>query len=171
MTRIIKNEEIYSAIFEEMVPAVKKYLWIATADIKDLHVKRGKRAVPFLDILSELINKGILVRLIHSKEPGEIFRKDFDRNPALIDSLERMLCPRNHMKLVIIDGKTAICGSANLTGAGMGCKSPNRRNFEMGIVTDEKKMVAEIAEVFDALWMGQYCKTCGRKEFCGESLT
>ena len=170
MMKIIKNEEIYEAIFTEMIPKAKKYIWIATADIKDLHVKAGKTSVPFLDILANKIKENILVRLIHSKEPGPLFRKDFDRNPVLIQGLERMLCPRNHMKLVIVDGHSAFMGSANLTGAGMGMKSKNRRNFETGIITDEKPMVKQFVDIFDELWMGQHCKSCGRKEFCGEVL-
>ena len=32
-------------------------------------------------------------------------------------------------------------GSANLTGAGMGMKSPRKRNFEAGILTDDPEMV------------------------------
>lgn len=168
MTSIVKNEEIYSAIFEEIIPRATKYIWIATADIKDLHIKSGRKMIPFLDILAENIKKGILVRLIHSKEPGEIFRKDFDRHRVLINGLERMLCPRNHMKLVIVDGKHAFMGSSNLTGAGMGCKSINRRNFETGIISDEKEIVDDLTNAFDTLWMGKYCKKCGRKEYCAE---
>jgi len=170
MLKIVKHNEIYGAIFTEIIPSAKKYIWIATADIKDLHIKRGRKMIPFLDILANKIKAGILVRLIHSKEPGPQFRKDFDRNPALIDGLERMLCPRNHMKLIIVDGVTAFMGSANLTGAGMGMKSANRRNFETGIVTDDKKQVKELADIFDELWMGKHCKICGRKEFCGDGI-
>ena len=40
-----------------------------------------------------------------------------------------------HFKLIIIDSTIAYVGSANLTGAGMGMKSPKKRNFEAGILT------------------------------------
>lgn len=56
----------------------------------------------------------------------------------LIDAMERILCPRVHLKSLIIDGRFAYVGSANLTGAGMGAKSDRRRNFESGIITDRR---------------------------------
>jgi phosphatidylserine/phosphatidylglycerophosphate/cardiolipin synthase-like enzyme len=152
------------------VPRAKEFLWIATSDIKDMYVKKKNRMVPFLEILSDLIERNVSVRLIHAKEPGPRFRKDFDRYPNLIRGIERILCPRTHFKSVIIDGRFAYTGSANLTGAGMGAKSKTRRNFEAGIITDDDKMLDGIIEQFDELWMGSHCKACNRKEFCADSV-
>ena len=98
---------------------------------------QGRQTVPFLAIIAGLIKKGVEIRLIHAKEPGQAFREDFDRYPELATGLERILCPRVHFKLLIFDMKTAYIGSANLTGAGIGMKSPLRRNFEAGILTDD----------------------------------
>ena len=140
MTELLLNDQIYHRVIEELVPAAEQYLWIVTADLKDLHVKKGRRFVPFLEVLSDLVEAGVAVRLFHAKEPGPRFRKDFDRYPALLESelFERILCPRIHTKAIIIDGKTAFLTSANLTGAGMGAKGPTKRNFEAGMLTDEK---------------------------------
>ena len=44
-----------------------------------------------------------------------------------IEGVERILCPRVHFKSVIVDGRFAYSGSANLTGAGMGAKSKEKR--------------------------------------------
>jgi phosphatidylserine/phosphatidylglycerophosphate/cardiolipin synthase-like enzyme len=140
-TEFISDKAIYDRVIQEMVIEADRYVWIATADIKDLYVKRGSKMVPFLGVLSDMIENGISVRLLHAKEPGPNFRKDFDRFPPLIEGLERMLCPRVHFKSVIVDGKRAYTGSANLTGAGMGAKSENRRNFESGILTSDPVMV------------------------------
>ena len=74
------------------------------------------------------------------------------------------------MKLIIVDGKKAFMGSANLTGAGMGMKSKNTRNFETGLYTDDKEQVKEISDIYDNLWMGSHCKSCRRKSYCAESL-
>jgi len=166
--QFIQNKEIYDIVIQEKIPQTKKFLWIATADIKDLHVKKGSKMVPFLEILSDLIDKNILIRLIHAKEPGENFRKDFDRYPNLIEGLERILCPRVHFKSVIIDGTFIYTGSANLTGAGMGAKSSKKRNFESGIISEDKTLVTEVMNQFDSIWMGTNCKDCGRKEFCAD---
>ena len=110
----------------------KQTLWIGTADIKDLYVVQGKMEKPFLGVLSDLIGKGVEVRLIHAKEPGPNFREDFDRYPRLATMLERVMCPRVHFKIIVIDQSVCYVGSANLTGAGMGMKSDTRRNFFSG---------------------------------------
>jgi PLD-like domain len=151
-----------------MVTEAVRYVWIATADIKDLYVKRGNRMVPFLSVLSHMIEQGISIRLIHAREPGPNFRKDFDRFPPLIKALERMLCPRVRFKSVIVDGKKAYTGSANLTGAGMGAKSENRRNFESGILTDDPIVVNHIMNQFDQVWVGAHCDPCRRKQYCSD---
>ena len=119
-TEFISDKAIYDRVIQEMVIEADRYVWIATADMKDLYVKRGHKMAPFLGVLSDMIEKGISVRLLHAREPGPNFREDFDRFPPLIEGLERMLCPRVHFKSVIVDGKRAYTGSANLTGAGMG---------------------------------------------------
>ena len=168
MLRFITDREIYSEVIQVRIPAADRYVWIGTSDIKDMYVKSGLGMAPFLQTLSELIDKGVLIRLIHAKEPGPNFRKDFDRYPNLYGGLERMLCPRVHFKCVIIDGKFAYTGSANLTGAGMGAKSVKRRNFESGIITDEKLLVSQIAGQFDNVWIGSYCSGCGRRKYCSD---
>ncbi len=165
-TEFIKDREIYDQVIQSMVSEVRDFLWIATADLKDMYVKKGARMVPFLEILSDIVERGVSVRLLHAKEPGPNFREDFDRYPALINGLERMLCPRVHFKCVIVDGKKAYSGSANLTGAGMGAKSEKRRNFESGIVTDDPGMVEQIMQQFDRVWIGGHCEPCGRRHYC-----
>ena len=168
MIEFITNKEIYQKIILDAVPKAKEFLWIGTSDIKDMYVKRGAGMIPFLKVLSELINKNVSVRLIHAKEPGPNFRKDFDKYKNLITGLERILCPRIHFKSIIVDGKIAYSGSANLTGAGMGAKSDTRRNFESGIITDDETIVSQIMEQFDSLWMGNHCDKCNRKEYCAD---
>jgi phosphatidylserine/phosphatidylglycerophosphate/cardiolipin synthase-like enzyme len=167
-TQFITDRQIYEEVIQKIVPAARKFLWLGTSDLKDLHVHRGKRMVPFLGVLSELIANGVAVRLLHAKEPGPAFRKDFDRYPNLIDGLERILCPRVHYKSVIVDGHVAYSGSANLTGAGMGAKSIHRRNFEAGFVTTDPELVRAIMDQFDRIWMGCECDGCGRKQHCAD---
>ncbi len=152
------------------VASVRKSLWIGTADIKDLHVKSGKSTEPFLGVLAKLLKKGVEIRLIHAKEPGPAFREDFDRYPILKTGLERMLCPRVHFKILIFDFKTAYIGSANLTGAGIGMKSSNRRNFEAGILTDDSSLIEAAIEQFDSVWRGAHCGLCGRKPYCSDPI-
>ena len=168
-TRYIRDEEHYAEVLLRAREA-QKTLWIGTADLKDVFVMRGKRARPFLGELADLIERGVSVRLIHAKEPGPNFRKDFDRYPVLVDGLDRVLCPRVHFKLLIFDLREAYLGSANLTGAGIGMKSDGKRNFEAGLWTNDPALVSAAIAQFDSVWMGAPCGTCRRNAFCGDSI-
>jgi phosphatidylserine/phosphatidylglycerophosphate/cardiolipin synthase-like enzyme len=170
MTEFITDRQIYDRVIREAIPEAERFVWIATADIKDLHVASPKGMIPFLEVLASLLERGVSVRLIHAKEPGPRFREDFDRYPILVERLERILCPRVHFKSVIVDGHFAYTGSANLTGAGMGAKSDTRRNFEAGIITTERLVIAQIMDQVDTLWMGANCGPCRRKKFCAAYL-
>ncbi|MBQ8423095.1 MAG: phospholipase [Coprobacter sp.] len=153
-----------------LITLAKRSVWIGTADIKDLYVLQGSCEKPFVGILSDLIGRGIEVRLIHAKEPGPNFRADFDRYPRLASSLERALCPRVHFKIVIIDQALCYVGSANFTGAGMGMKSISRRNFEAGILTDNVEILNAATEEFDKVWRGSECRKCQRKQYCPDPI-
>lgn len=145
-------------------------LWIGTADVKDLYVSIDRCPMPFLGLLARMLSQGVDVRLLHAKKPGRPFREDFDRYLVLARRLERALCPRVHFKIIIIDHKIAYVGSANLTGAGMGMKSPQRRNFEAGILTDEPALVYAAMEEFDKVWRGAECSKCQRRQFCPDPI-
>ena len=163
MLKYISNTAHYKDVLSR-VQSVKNMLWIGTADIKDLYIEVGKEKKPFLALIAKLIRRGVEVRLIHAKEPGPNFREDFDKYPVLYDSLERMLCQRVHFKMLIFDCKEVYIGSANLTGAGIGMKSEDKRNFEAGILTDAPAIVEQAMNQFDDVWMGKVCKRCRSRE-------
>lgn len=165
MLKYISDMDHYTEVLTRVFRA-KHSLWIGTADIKDLYVEIGKEKKPFLAVLAGLVAKGVSVRLIHAKEPGPNFREDFDKYPILYSGMERVLCPRVHFKMVIVDFSEVYIGSANLTGAGIGMKAVTTRNFESGVLTDEPDIVEQAITQFDEVWMGKYCKTCKRKEVC-----
>ncbi len=165
MFTYISNSSHYTEVLLR-VQSVKHTLWIGTADIKDLYLEVGKEKKPFLALLAQLIRKGVEIRLIHAKEPGPNFREDFDRYPVLYDRLERALCPRVHFKMLVFDCKEVYIGSANLTGAGIGMKNDDKRNFEAGILTDDAEIVEQAMNQFDEVWIGKHCKTCKRRDFC-----
>lgn len=153
-----------------LIAGIKQSLWIATADIKDLHVMKGSVSVPLLGELAALVQRGVSVRLMHAKEPGPIFREEFDRYPVLFTGMERVLCPRIHFKMMIFDMKQVYLGSANLTGAGIGMKGKTTRNFEAGILTTDPSLVASAIEHFDSVWRGSHCKACGRRRYCSDPI-
>lgn len=169
MLTYISNTDHYKVVLSR-VQSVKQTLWIGTADIKDMYVKQGAQEKPFVGVLADLLGRGVEVRLIHAKEPGDNFRDDFDRYPILAKNLERALCPRVHFKIIVIDQTTCYIGSANLTGAGMGMKAAGRRNFEAGVLTDDPQLVEAAIEEFDKVWRGSECKRCQRRPFCGDPI-
>lgn len=166
--KLIFNQDIYTEVILKRIANAKQRVWISTANIKDLYVAKGTKMVPFLEILSDLVKRKVEIRLIFAKEPGPAFQKEFDRYPNLIHGVEQMQCIRVHYKMVVVDGEFAYTGSANLTGAGMGAKGENTRNFESGIIGTEPTFVDAITKELDLLWIGNFCSKCRRKEYCGE---
>jgi len=167
--KFVTNEELYRQVIVPVSNA-NSYVWIGTADIKDLHVHHRNSVLSFLSVLDGLAQKKVAIRLLHAKEPGINFRNSFDKYPLLWKNMERQLCPRVHFKHIIIDGKFAYSGSANLTGAGLGIKGENTRNFEAGFITTDPETVKSIMDQFDEVWMGKHCKKCRRKEYCSDPI-
>ena len=165
MLTYISDTAHYKEVLER-IKTVKHTLWIGTADIKDVYVDVDGEVKPLLGLIAQLIRRGVEVRLIHAKEPGQNFRDDFDKYPVLFDRLERVLCPRVHFKILVFDCKEVYVGSANLTGAGLGMKATSTRNFEAGILTDDPQIVEQAMNQFDEVWIGTPCKTCKRKDVC-----
>lgn len=165
----VTNDQLYKQVIEPVSKA-SSFVWIGTADIKDLHVRYKGTVQSFLGILDSLVKRKVAVRLLHAKEPGPNFRNSFDKYPLLWKNMERQLCPRVHFKHIIIDGKFAYSGSANLTGAGLGMKGANTRNFESGFITNDPVIVEAIMTQFDEVWLGRHCKECKRKRFCQDPI-
>ena len=172
MHQLLLNRDIYLEVIQARLPLAQRFVWIVTADIKDMHVQMGRDFVPLLALLAELVSKGVAIRLIHAKEPGPRFREDFDRYDELVNNelFERILCPRVHTKAIIIDNELAFVGSANLTGAGMGSKHEDKRNFEAGFLFDDAPAVQELVDWVDRLYLGEYCYTCRRREYCPDPI-
>jgi phosphatidylserine/phosphatidylglycerophosphate/cardiolipin synthase-like enzyme len=83
---------------------------------------------------------------------------------------EMRLCPRVHLKAVIVDGGFLYLGSANWTGAGLGAKGVGRRNFELGVVTDDAPLLDDVQDLFDGIWRGSECGGCKLRDVCPRPL-
>lgn len=172
MHQLLLNRDIYTEFLIKRVPLARNFLWITTADIKDLHVETDTGFEPFLSVLASLVDRGVSVRLIHAKEPGPRFREDFDEYDSLINNelFERVLCPRVHTKAIVIDAAQAFVGSANLTGAGIGAKGEHKRNFEAGFLFDDKQHITQLMDWIDDLYLGRHCIDCKRREYCPDPI-
>jgi phosphatidylserine/phosphatidylglycerophosphate/cardiolipin synthase-like enzyme len=155
-------------------------VWIATANVKQLLMEapvgtrdrsRG-RFVPILDTIQSICDRGVRVQLLHATTPSRPFSEELARRATRLrpPAFEMRACPRVHLKLIAIDGALLYLGSANFTGAGLGAKGDGRRNFEMGIVTDDEWMLDVVQERFDRIWRGAECAGCRLRSKCPAPL-
>jgi phosphatidylserine/phosphatidylglycerophosphate/cardiolipin synthase-like enzyme len=165
------------------VLAAHTSVWIATANVKELMVEDGRAApgrrrtqrrtsyVSVLARLDELAARGVELRLLHAEIPSGPFRAQIAERPRLIaGGLALRRCPRVHLKAVIVDGELLYLGSANWTGAGLGAKGENRRNFELGMLTDDETMLDAVQALYEHIWRGQPCATCRLRDHCEAPL-
>src|SRR5262249_13418517 len=99
------------------------------------------------------------------------FRASFDRIKALWSGgLHLKICPRVHFKAVIVDHAWVYLGSANLTGAGLGAKQEEKRNFELGFVTEDFEILDRATALFESVWSGAECGSCKLREVCPDPI-
>lgn len=180
--KLIAGKGHYTSVIEAVMRA-ERSVWIATANLKDLMVEdanlvpgrarsaKRKNFRSVIGVMDELAGRGVELRILHATLPSGPFREEFDRHKRLIQGgLELRMCPRVHMKAVIIDGAILYLGSANWTGAGLGAKGEGRRNFEIGIVTEDEIMIDEVQEMFEHVWRGAGCANCRLRDECDAPL-
>jgi phosphatidylserine/phosphatidylglycerophosphate/cardiolipin synthase-like enzyme len=187
----LTGEDIHRRVLAELVPSAKDSLLVATATLKAVRVpladrtptarrdRNGRRdtAESIVHVLARLAQRGVQVRILHSGVPSGPFLEELKEAVPISGRLKKATapfqmrrCPRTHFKAVIVDGKRLYLGSANLTGAGLGAKSDGRRNFEVGLVTDDPALIDEVADLFEGIWSGAMCKKCQRQDFCPNPL-
>jgi phosphatidylserine/phosphatidylglycerophosphate/cardiolipin synthase-like enzyme len=152
-----------------------------------------------IGIFDELVTAGVEIRLLHASPPSRPFREELARHARLVPPravavklrsraasgvfatvgpqplrtdgrFEMRLCPRVHLKAVIVDGEFLYLGSANWTGAGLGAKGVGRRNFELGMVTDDALLLDDVQDIFDRIWRGAECAACKLRDLCPRPL-
>lgn len=174
--QLISDREHYEQVMRAVLEA-RQSVWIATANLKELMVedpampgrRRGRRGGfrSVLEVFAELADEGVELRILHASMPSRPFRKSFDAQPALVSGgIELRVCPRVHLKTVVVDAALVYLGSANWTGAGLGAKGDGRRNFEMGILTSDGQTIDQVQARFDEIWRGAECAGCRLREEC-----
>lgn len=172
--------------YESVIQAISRAdtsVWIATSNLKELLVEDGRRVSkrrgvrrsnPYrsvIEVFEELAKRKVELRILHAKLPSLAFRKELDRHPLLIKGgIELRMCLRVHMKVVIVDGTMMYLGSANWTGAGLGAKGTGRRNFELGVITEDETMLDDVQGVYERIWAGKECRGCKLRDICDAPL-
>ncbi len=171
--------------YERVIAAVREAqhsVWIATANLKELMVEdwrvrpgRRRNGRPeyrsVLEVFSELAERQVELRILHASLPSRAFREAFDREKKLVrGGMELRMCPRVHLKTVIVDGRFLYLGSANWTGAGLGAKGEHRRNFELGMITEDEAVLDQVQGLYATIWEGAACAKCGLRDVCEAPL-
>lgn len=184
---LVAGKGHYEAVVEAVL-AAKRSVWVATANLKELMVLDA-RLVPgrrrtalgrsrgtyrsVIERFAEMVRAGIEIRILHAGEPSRAFREELARHPELNRDgslFELRRCPRVHLKIVLVDAERLYLGSANWTGAGLGAKGEGRRNFELGLVTEDELLIDEAQALVDHVWRGAACAACKLKDVCPAPL-
>ena len=170
----LTGRALYEQVIRDGILKARRSVWIATANVKELFVEPAHslrndngRYRSILGAFDDLAAAGVELRLLYAEVPSRRFRAAFDRRPHLIKGgLQLKHCPRVHLKAVVIDGSWLYLGSANLTGAGLGAKGENKRNFEFGFVTEDFQLLDQVQSLYQELWDGAPCSACAIRDIC-----
>jgi len=177
--QLVADADHYDEVVLKVIAGARVSLWIATANVKEMRIEApiGTRArargkyMSILETLEGLANAGVEMRLLHGGVPSRFFTAELRRRPRLLrGGLAMRRCPRVHLKLIAVDGRQLYLGSANFTGAGLGAKAEGRRNFEMGLLTDDDVWLDAAQARFDRIWSGRECKGCRLRGECPKPI-
>ena len=176
---LVADAEHYEKVMLRALSEARVSVWIGTANVKDIHLEapigtRARARGEYLSIteqLSELVRRNVEVRILHGALPSRPFRESLAKCPELsAPRFEMRHCPRVHLKMIAIDGAYLYLGSANFTGAGLGAKGEGRRNFELGISTDDDVLLDATQARFEQIWRGGECGNCRLRRECPAPL-
>lgn len=173
----LTGEALYRRVVLARLAKARESVIIATANVKAMLVELDGEFRPVADLFAALSRRGVSVKVLHAELPSRPFRAAFDRHERLLREggaggarMELKLCPRVHFKAVLVDGAWLYLGSANLTGAGLGAKHPDARNFEVGLVTEDFDTIDRVSALFDFVWSGASCRTCRHFAQCPDPI-
>ncbi|MET0794733.1 MAG: phospholipase D family protein [Polyangiaceae bacterium] len=176
---LVQDLQHYEQVMLRALSEARVSVWIGTANVKDIHLEapigtRARARGQYLSIterLTELVRRKVEVRILHGGIPSRPFRESLAKSSELVSPrFEMRHCPRVHLKMIAVDGSYLYLGSANFTGAGLGAKGEGRRNFELGISTDDDVLLDAAQARFERIWRGAECGNCRLRAECPAPL-
>jgi len=168
---LLSGSELYREVILDKLSHARESVLIATANLKDMHIERGGSFASVLALFSELAGRGVELRILHAELPSRPFRASFEKRRRLTrGGLTLKICPRVHFKAVLVDHAWVYVGSANFTGAGLGAKSEGKRNFELGLCTEDFETVDRVQALFESVWTGVECASCRLRSVCPDPI-
>ena len=185
------GSELYREVVLDKLAGARESVSISTANLKDMHVE-GRSVVA---LFAELAARGVQLRLLHAELPSRPFRASFEKRRRLWDKLELKICPRVHFSSSGLN----VNGSINSpppasrpkrspllvqTSSGprdaepittfaivpFGAKGEGRRNFELGICTEDFDTIDRVSALFEAVWSGAECGACRLRRICPDPI-
>ena len=172
VAELLSGRDLYQEVVLARLAHARESIWISTANVKEMYVEQANGAYEsILELLARLATRGVALRILHAELPSRPFRAAFDQKRDLVrGGLELKICPRVHFKAVIIDGAWLYLGSANFTGAGLGAKAEERRNFELGFVSEDFDLIDRVTALYESIWSGAECGPCKLRDVCPDPL-
>ena len=168
---LLQGSDLYREVVLQKLRFARESVSIATANVKDMQIERDGKFASITSLFDELAQRGVELRLLHAELPSRPFRASFDARSRLVrGGLSLKICPRVHFKAIIVDGAWCCFGSANLTGAGLGAKADGRRNFELGVCTEDFETIDRVTALFEAVWSGAECASCKLRSICPDPI-
>ncbi|MEO8980713.1 MAG: phospholipase D family protein [Polyangiaceae bacterium] len=172
---LVADIDHYDKVILGALSQARVSVWIGTANVKDIRLEApvGTRArargqyQSITERLTDLVRRNVEVRILHGGVPSRPFRESLAKSKELVPPRFQMRhCPRVHLKMIAVDGSYLYLGSANFTGAGLGAKGEGRRNFELGISTDDYALLDATQARFERIWRGAECGACRMRSEC-----
>jgi len=160
-----KNCELFEIVISEGLLRAQKTLIIGTYNLQDIRITENHQTTSLSEVLVKLLKRNVQVLIILAAfMQRSHFIQTLQMNASQLSAFENIrirFCRRMHFKTIIVDLKYAYIGTANLSGAGVGLKSLRKRNFELGFVTYDTGIIADIASTFMEVFNGKYCTSEG----------
>lgn len=133
----------------------KTELLLATYVLSDFKVSWQEGTL--LGVLEQKLEQGIEVSILLGRKPPDYVRERLLELPQAIVKI----CPRAHLKAILVDGKKGLISTGNITGRGTTMTTTKKQNFEVA-VSIGKITTQTLTKLVKNIMDGTYCtkKTC-----------